>query len=100
MVLVDHTEGFCAYKTRSGDRVASYITGEAPSGLPYKAAFGENSRIVVVGGGQGKVYVFDVKGGAPVGMLWHARGGRVQNISVRTKLMTLRISLTGRRLIC
>lgn len=81
-VLVDHTEGFSAYTIQTGNRFATYVTGEDLSGLPYTAAYGEDDRIVVVGGGQGKAYIFNVMGGSPIGVLQHARAGRVQHLAV------------------
>jgi hypothetical protein len=82
-VLVDHTEGFATYTLQSGQRLATYVTGETLSGLPCGAAFGEHGQVVITGGRQGKVYIFDSMGGSPVGVLQHSRGGRVQSISVR-----------------
>jgi hypothetical protein len=81
--LVDHTEGFAAYKLTSGGRVATYVTGDKPSGLPKSVTFGEDERVVAVGGEYGKVFMFDKQGGRPIGVLPHSASGRVQHIAVR-----------------
>ncbi|KAI6169925.1 WD40-repeat-containing domain protein [Pisolithus thermaeus] len=49
----------------------------------FQVAFGEGSKVVIGGGSNGSVFVFDRRTGRPLATLQHTRGALVQTIGVR-----------------
>lgn len=66
----------------SGVPIAMYSSGQSKTSLPKPVIFGEGHRIVIAGGEDGEVYIFDRKGGDPKEILKHASDGMVQSIAV------------------
>ncbi|KAI6017282.1 WD40-repeat-containing domain protein [Pisolithus microcarpus] len=53
--------------------------------VPKQVAFGEGSKVVIGGGSNGSVFVFDRRTGRPLATLQHTRGALVQTIGVSAR---------------
>lgn len=82
--MVDNVTGFSCHKISSGGRVASYSAPNA-TGQARQVVFGEDNNIVVAGGSNGNVLVFNARdGGEPIEVFPHTNHGQVQTVAVRS----------------
>jgi hypothetical protein len=75
-------DGFDVCEIDTGRFLATLKVGYTERAFPKDVAYGEDSKIVVTGGDNGKAYVFDRKGGRIQQILKHGDKGLVQAIAV------------------
>ncbi|KAI5987195.1 hypothetical protein EDD15DRAFT_2372598 [Pisolithus albus] len=79
--------GFMLYRLDCADPIRTYLTDPPTVPVPKQVAFGEDSKLVVGGSDNGRVYLFNRKSGELLSTLHHSKAGLVQSIAVGTSLL-------------
>ena len=82
-VIDNGASGFELYKIDSSTATRLYeIDSYTKKQVGRQVKFGDDDEIILGGSDHGKVYVFDVKTGRPVDVLWHNNCSAVQTLTV------------------
>lgn len=83
--IVDNaSDGFSLHDTETGNIVRSFST-KPTKPYPKQVSLAERGTLVVGGGDQGKVHIFEKRTGGEFQVLHHSQGGLVQAIAVRDR---------------
>ncbi|KAI6139146.1 WD40-repeat-containing domain protein [Pisolithus thermaeus] len=82
-VIDNATDGFMLYHLNGADPIRTFVTDPLRIPVPKQVAFGEGSKVMIGGGSNRSVFVFDRRTGRPLATLQHTRGALVQTIGVR-----------------
>jgi len=77
-------DGFDWHDLNNGAHLKTFSTGPLKEKYPRQVRLVENGRVVVGGGENGLVYLFDSSTGASLGTLRHDKENLVQTIAVST----------------
>ncbi|KAI5983903.1 hypothetical protein EDD15DRAFT_2152212, partial [Pisolithus albus] len=80
-VIDNMANGFTLYRLDCADPIRTYLTDPPTVPVPKQVAFGEDSKLVVGGSDNGRVYLFNRKSGELLSTLHHSKAGLVQSIA-------------------
>ncbi|KAI6010354.1 WD40-repeat-containing domain protein [Pisolithus marmoratus] len=81
-VIDNATDGFTLYHLNGVDPIRTFVTDPPCIPVPKQVTFGEGSKVVIGGGNNGSIFVFDRRMGVPLATLQHTHGALVQTIGV------------------
>jgi hypothetical protein len=91
--VIDNVDkGFSLHRFGCSDVIRNYKTVKPARKLAKQVAFAEYGKVVVGGGENGIVYVFDRESGELLAQLNHSKCGMVQTIAVSHLLRILLLS--------
>lgn len=83
LTIIDNaSNGFTLYRLDSTDPIQVYLTEPPTIPVPKQVAFREESKLVIGGSNNSRVYLFDRRSGEIVDTLHHLRTGLVQSLAV------------------
>jgi len=79
-------DGFDWHDLNNGAHLKTFGTGPLKEKYPRQVRLVEGGRVIVGGGENGRVYLFDTHSGGSLGTLRHDTDHLIQTINVRTRM--------------